>query len=1060
MNHAPEAQAAERKYKAFISYRHRPLDSEIAGKLHKRIERYVIPENLRREGADGRKEKKLGLVFRDLEELPIADDLDENIRIALDHSEFLIVICSPQTPGSEWVRREISYFLEHHSRDHLLSVLVDGEPGESFPDELTQVKDESGNVIGTVEPLAANIVADSARKRNRLFGTESLRIIAALLGCPYDLLYRREQRYKMQRLIISFAAAAAVAAIFIGMLLDRNAKIREQLLLAKINESGMHAELSGIALRNGDYRGALENALDALPGRDPQRPYVASAEKALASALYLYGHGGIMRYDQSIDRDTAIQTIAFSPDGSKLAVSDAYGKICLYDANTGELLWEAQHTTGAGELIFVGESLLLVKCSGYSQTCLSVADGSAVWTKDDALIAAVSAEQGLCLCFSAAAGKEYPLWIMDAKTGETSTDLGKLDEKYDMIRASAISDDGRYAGVLLSCRDEKRAHLWIYDLQSKERVPIDQDLCFYHLYTDYTLQFCRDGNLVLAACGNQDSLKQMEGWDKPFIKLYDAHKKWADRYTTPLDFGTTLRRANGLVDDSDYMDYMECGENGIALASKTRIIMVEKESGEIRWNRDLPDYVVEGHLLPNDSLCLVLADGIITFCSDTNGTLSYDLSRAYFDCHYSAAAASCVGDSYFDSRYAVVSSENRKQAAVVSFGPDGGDEALAGSEQIPFKARFYYSPSYKWIASVYYDYDRDVCCIGRIDPAGEAETMTAEVKGYASNLSDQTRVFVTDSGKLILGGKIWDFDAGTAKSLTPQAGDPELSALTDASCKCLRDGRVFTASVDKEEDGKYALLLWEDAEAAGRSLLPMQYEGDRSTGFYRYGCLAAGACGAAAVYVQEYEGPREYAIYLTEEDRWTQAPFLDPNAEEVTAMADARKWMAVQRTDGRLSLFDLTDGSEILTMESDLSGQNVAKMMFARDDDWLVVLTKTGDLVIFSTKDGKELHRSYYGNSLPGFRADGRYDVQLLPEEGRILLVFDGITYTDPVCISIDAESMEINGFYAGFSGYLPPLKKVVLSGSDLTDTPASFCPLYSLENMQEMAEEILGENR
>ena len=72
-----------------------------------------------------------------------------------------------------------------------------------------------------------------------------------------------------------------------------------------------------------------------------------------------------------------------------------------------------------------------------------MADGSAVWTKDDALIAAVSAEQGLCLCFSAAAGKEYPLWIMDAKTGETSTDLGKLDEKYGMIRASASSDDGR-----------------------------------------------------------------------------------------------------------------------------------------------------------------------------------------------------------------------------------------------------------------------------------------------------------------------------------------------------------------------------------------------------------------------------------------------------------------------------------------------------------------------------------------------------------------------------------------------------------------------------------------
>ena len=41
-----EEAAAERRYKAFISYRHRPLDMAIAKKLHKRIERYVIPKDL------------------------------------------------------------------------------------------------------------------------------------------------------------------------------------------------------------------------------------------------------------------------------------------------------------------------------------------------------------------------------------------------------------------------------------------------------------------------------------------------------------------------------------------------------------------------------------------------------------------------------------------------------------------------------------------------------------------------------------------------------------------------------------------------------------------------------------------------------------------------------------------------------------------------------------------------------------------------------------------------------------------------------------------------------
>ena len=65
-----EEAAAERRYKAFISYRHRPLDMAIAKKLHKRIERYVIPKDLRKN-----EEKKLGLVFRDQDELPIANNL-------------------------------------------------------------------------------------------------------------------------------------------------------------------------------------------------------------------------------------------------------------------------------------------------------------------------------------------------------------------------------------------------------------------------------------------------------------------------------------------------------------------------------------------------------------------------------------------------------------------------------------------------------------------------------------------------------------------------------------------------------------------------------------------------------------------------------------------------------------------------------------------------------------------------------------------------------------------------------------------------------------------------
>ena len=64
----------QREYAAFISYRHKPLDIAVATKLHKNIERFKIPRDLRREAQknpeavfgnwDGAIPERL-LVFRD-----------------------------------------------------------------------------------------------------------------------------------------------------------------------------------------------------------------------------------------------------------------------------------------------------------------------------------------------------------------------------------------------------------------------------------------------------------------------------------------------------------------------------------------------------------------------------------------------------------------------------------------------------------------------------------------------------------------------------------------------------------------------------------------------------------------------------------------------------------------------------------------------------------------------------------------------------------------------------------------------------------------------------------
>ena len=94
----------DNRYIAFISYRHMKLDTAVAKRLHRLLEHYRVPLRFRKNGA-----KRLGKVFRDEDELPISSDLNADIYTALDRSDFLIVICTPETPKSMWARREIEY---------------------------------------------------------------------------------------------------------------------------------------------------------------------------------------------------------------------------------------------------------------------------------------------------------------------------------------------------------------------------------------------------------------------------------------------------------------------------------------------------------------------------------------------------------------------------------------------------------------------------------------------------------------------------------------------------------------------------------------------------------------------------------------------------------------------------------------------------------------------------------------------------------------------------------------------------------------------------------------
>src|SRR5262249_22515606 len=145
---------------AFVSYRHVPRDRHWAIWIMKELESFRTPRPLCKQGYPAR----LGRLFRDEDEIPASPDLSDQIKEALARSDNLIVVCSPETPYSQWVRQEIALFQDMGKADQIVALLVAGEPDESFPPELRsrpalrrRSDGELEYFIEDIEPIAADV---------------------------------------------------------------------------------------------------------------------------------------------------------------------------------------------------------------------------------------------------------------------------------------------------------------------------------------------------------------------------------------------------------------------------------------------------------------------------------------------------------------------------------------------------------------------------------------------------------------------------------------------------------------------------------------------------------------------------------------------------------------------------------------------------------------------------------------------------------------------------------------------------------------------------------------
>ena len=184
------------------------------------IEKFRVPNSLAgRLTANGVVPRRLSPIFRDLQDLSAGNDLAVEIEAALAGSQFLVVLCSPNTAKSRWTNLEIELFKRTRPEGCVLAAVCSGEPfaseipgregEECFPPALRFKYDGRGRRTTIhAEPLAADF-REGGEGRRLAF----LKLIAGMLGVGLDELVQRQTTRRQRNLAIVAAASLAGMAV-------------------------------------------------------------------------------------------------------------------------------------------------------------------------------------------------------------------------------------------------------------------------------------------------------------------------------------------------------------------------------------------------------------------------------------------------------------------------------------------------------------------------------------------------------------------------------------------------------------------------------------------------------------------------------------------------------------------------------------------------------------------------------------------------------------------------------------------------------------------------------
>ena len=375
-------------YDVFLSYRHKPLDAEVTEKIFHWFESYRLPDSLKRRGF-----KDIKRAFRDTEELPVSRILTETIDEALSSAKTLVVVCSTDTPSSEWVDREVELFIEMGRAEHIFPLLINGDESSSLPPSLRKIPD-IGERIMDVRTQGGTAKEILKKVPDRL-----LKAVADITGCDEASLRREDSFRKNRRVLRGTAIIAAVLAVtgiaaYLLMSLAQDyrekARLQEQATMRILSEltyelpdrltdiPGTYSRIAGILEKNAE---TIDTIIKLSEDGSGAALEAAANREKLANAKSVLG-----MYDEALEaQDTALQSYEdLAADGEAahvLAHGSAYnnrGNILHAAGRYGEAAADYERSAEILQNMSAPDRLILARVYGnLAANAVSMGDDAA-----------------------------------------------------------------------------------------------------------------------------------------------------------------------------------------------------------------------------------------------------------------------------------------------------------------------------------------------------------------------------------------------------------------------------------------------------------------------------------------------------------------------------------------------------------------------------------------------------------------------------------------------------------------------------------------------------------